>query len=125
MIVGIGIDIEEVERVRQSIERHGERFLARVFTAREIAYVEGTANRYERFTARFAAKEAGMKALGTGWSGGVGWRDVEVVNEESGRPRLELHGRAAEVAESLGATRTHVSLSHTRGMAAAQVILET
>ena len=124
MIVGVGIDLEEVERVRKSIERHGERFLQRVYTSGERAYAEAAANRYERYTARFAAKEAAMKALGTGWDHGVGWSDVEIVNDEAGRPHLELHGRAKEAAEAQGATRFHVSLSHTRGMAVAQVILE-
>jgi holo-[acyl-carrier protein] synthase len=124
MIVGIGIDIEEVDRVRQAIERHGQRFLERVFTSREIAYVESKANKWERYAARFAAKEAAMKALGTGWDKGVSWRDVEIVNQPDGCPTLALCGRAKEIAEGRGCKRTWVSLSHTRKQAAAQVILE-
>ena len=124
MVVGIGIDIEEVSRVRDAIERHGRRFLERVFTAGEIAYVESKANKWERYTARFAAKEAAMKAIGTGWDKGVTWQDVEVVNTASGCPTLVLHQRAKEIAEAKGCTRTFVTLSHTRAMAVAQVLLE-
>ena len=125
MLVGIGVDIEEVERVRVAIERHGRRLLERVYTPGEIAYVEDKANRWERYAARFAAKEAASKALGTGWAQGVGWRDVEIVNEPGGRPTLVLHGRARERADALGCARTWVSLSHTRGQAVAQVALES
>ena len=124
MIVGIGIDLEDVERVRRSIERHGARFLDRVYTPAEIAYVESKANKYERYTARFAAKEAGMKALGTGWDKGVHWRDLEVVNRNDGCPRLVLTGGALGRAEALGAKHVHISLSHTQQGAVAQVILE-
>ena len=86
MIVGSGIDIEEVSRIRGAIERHGRRFVERIFTPREVAYAEQAANRYERYTARFAAKEAAMKALGTGWDHGVRWVDVEVVSQPKSRP---------------------------------------
>jgi holo-[acyl-carrier protein] synthase len=123
-ILGIGLDLEEVPRIREAIERHGERFLARVYTDRERAYVENKANRYERYAARFAAKEAGMKALGTGWDRGVRWRDVEVVNDAHGRPRLEFHGRAREHADAQHCGAIHLSLSHSRGHAVAQVVLE-
>ena len=125
MIVGIGIDMESVERVREAIERHGERFIQRVYTPGEIAYVESKANKWERFAARFAAKEAGMKAIGTGWDKGVAWRDVEILNEADGCPTLVLHGRAKEIAERKGCKRAWVSLSHTREYAVAQVILES
>jgi holo-[acyl-carrier protein] synthase len=124
MIVGIGIDLEEVDRVREAIERHGRRFVERVFTAGEIAYVESKANKWERYTARFAAKEAAMKALGTGWDHGVTWRDVEIVNKPDGCPTLALHGRAKEIADGKGCAKTWVSLSHTRRQAVAQVVLE-
>ncbi len=124
MIVGIGIDLEEVDRVRQSIERYGERFLERVYTPAEIAYVEAKANKYERYAARFAAKEAGMKALGTGWDKGVHWKHLEVVNAPSGCPTLVLTEGARRRAEALGAKRVHISLSHTPRSAIAQVILE-
>ncbi len=124
MIVGIGIDLEDVDRVRRSIERFGARFLERVYTPAEIAYVEAKANKYERYAARFAAKEAGMKALGTGWDQGVHWKHLEVVNSPEGCPKLLLSGGARRRADALGATRTHISMSHTRARAVAQVVLE-
>src|SRR5689334_25082550 len=102
MIVGTGVDLAEVPRIQASIERYGARFLERVYTPGEIAYVERKANRFERYAGRFAAKEAGMKAIGTGWKRGVRWQDFEVANLPSGKPTLRLHGEAARVAESLG-----------------------
>lgn len=125
MIVGVGIDLEEVARIRDSIDTHGDRFLRRVYTPAEIAFVSGKANRYERYAARFAAKEAAMKALGTGWACGVQWRDIEIENDADGRPLLRLHGKAQELAERLGCRRAWVSLSHTRAGVVAQVILES
>jgi holo-[acyl-carrier protein] synthase len=124
MIVGTGVDLAEVDRIRAAIERHGAHFVERIFTVREIAYVERKANKYERYAARFAAKEAGMKAIGTGWRRGVRWQDFEVVNQASGRPTLLLHGAAAGFAALLGAKRVQLSLTHTAGMALAHVILE-
>lgn len=125
MIVGTGIDIAEVPRVRQAIERFGERFLRRVYTDGEILYCDSKANRIERYAARFAAKEAAMKALGTGWNHGVRWRDVEVSRQHGSRPTIILHGQAAEIAKRLGAAHIALSLSHTAEQAIAQVILET
>jgi holo-[acyl-carrier protein] synthase len=125
MIVGTGIDITEVPRIREAIERHGERFLKRVFTEGEIQYCESKANRVERYAARFAAKEAGMKAIGTGWNHGVRWRDIEVARKPGGRPTLLLHGKAAEFAAKLGAINIALSLTHTQQEAMAQVILES
>lgn len=124
MILGTGVDLAEVHRIEKSIERFGERFVGRVFTPFEIAYVERKANKFERYAARFAAKEAGMKAIGTGWSHGVRWRDIEVRNLPSGRPTLVWHGAAGEIAARLGVKSTHLSLTHTREMAMAMVILE-
>jgi holo-[acyl-carrier protein] synthase len=124
MILGVGTDLAEVLRIRRSMEQYGDRFLRRVFTASEIAYASPKANAAERFAARFAAKEAGMKAIGTGWSGGVRWTDFEVANEPSGRPMLRLHGAALRVAEGMGVRRTSVSLTHTAEMAFAVVLLE-
>ncbi len=124
MIVGTGIDMIEVPRIAASIERFGERFLQRVFTAGEIRYCDSKANRAERYAARFAAKEAGMKAIGTGWRGGLAWTDIEVRREPSGRPTLAFHGKAAEVATRLGVKRIALSLTHTAEHAMAQVILE-
>ena len=125
MIVGTGVDLAEVSRIRASVERYGARFVQRVFTAREIAYVERKANKYERFAARFAAKEAGMKALGTGWSRGVTWKDFEVANLPSGRPTLVLHGVAAGIATELGVKTVQLSLTHTSELALAWVLLES
>jgi len=125
VIVGLGIDVAEVDRIRQAIERHGQRFIDRVYTAAEIAYVERKVNRFERYAARFAAKEAGMKAIGTGWKRGVRWRDFEVTNLPSGRPTLQFHGAAAKVAEQLGVRNTALSITHTAGEGVAIVILES
>jgi holo-[acyl-carrier protein] synthase len=124
MIVGTGIDIAEVPRIRHAMERFGERFLLRIFTAGEIRYCDSKANRVERYAARFAAKEAAMKALGTGWNHGVRWRDCEVARMPGGRPTMSFHGKAAEFAARLGVKHAALSLSHTAEQAIAQVILE-
>ena len=124
MIVGTGIDIAEVPRVGQSIERFGERFLRRVFTEEEIRYCDSKANRVERYAARFAAKEAAMKALGTGWNRGVRWRDIEVLRQPGTRPTIRFHGVAAEFAARLGTKNIALSISHTPEHAIANVILE-
>jgi holo-[acyl-carrier protein] synthase len=124
MILGTGVDLAEVPRIRAAIERHGGRFIERIYTPPEIAYVERKANRFERYAARFAAKEAGMKAIGTGWKRGVSWRDFEVVNLPSGRPTLRLHGVASEIAQQLGVRQIWLSLTHTAELGMAHVILE-
>jgi holo-[acyl-carrier protein] synthase len=125
VIVGIGTDLAEVPRIKEAIERHGQRFIDRIFTPAEIAYVERKANRFERYAARFAAKEAGMKAIGTGWRRGVRWQDFEVTNLPSGKPTLALHGVAAVVAKRLGVVNVALSLTHTAEQAMAVVILES
>jgi holo-[acyl-carrier protein] synthase len=124
MILGTGIDIAEVPRIAAAIERFGHRFLRRVFTENEIRYCDSKANRIERYAARFAAKEAALKAIGTGWKGGVAWTDVEVRREASGRPTIAFTGKAAEFASRLGVRRASLSLSHTKDQAIASVILE-
>lgn len=124
MIVGTGIDIAEVPRIAQAIARFGPRFLERIFTPGEIRYCDAKANRAERYAARFAAKEAAMKALGTGWNHGVRWRDCEVVRAPGGRPTVIFHGRAGEFAARLGVKNAALSISHTQEHAIAQVILE-
>jgi holo-[acyl-carrier protein] synthase len=124
VIVSIGIDIIEVGRVRATLERT-PRFSARVFTEAERAYCDGRgAAAAQHYAARFAAKEAALKALGTGWSGGLAWHDVEVVANEAGAPALVFRGAALELLQSLGADTTHLTLSHTTEHAVAQVILE-
>ena len=120
MIVGSGIDLTEIGRIQQSMDRYGQRFLDRVYTAAEQAYCL----RKRKSAESFAAKEAGAKALGTGISYGVNWLEIEVVREASGRPTLRFHGRAAEFAARLGATRAALSLTHTNDLAMASVLLE-
>ena len=124
MVVGMGTDLCEIGRVKKSIERFGERFLERIYTSGEIAYCMSKKGFAESFAARFAAKEAAAKALGTGISYGVSWKEFEVKRARSGKPSLELSGRAAELAESMGVTNITLSLTHTRDMAMAVVIME-
>jgi len=124
MILGHGVDLADVQRIRRSVERFHDRFLERVFTEGERGYAGDGPRRDEHLAARFAAKEAVFKALGTGWAQGVGWTDIEVVREASGRPVLVLHGRARELAEALGVRRWHLSLTHTGTMAMASVFAE-
>jgi holo-[acyl-carrier protein] synthase len=115
-----GVDIIEISRVRQVLERYGRRFLERVYTPGEIAYCRG---RPPNLAARFAAKEATMKALGTGVRG-VGWKDIEVVRHESGAPSVKLHGRGKRRAQRLGVREISLSLSHSREYAVALVVLQ-
>ena len=125
MVIGVGTDLIEIGRIEDSIERYGERFLERVFTPGEIAYcLTKKKNSAESFAARFAAKEAGAKALGTGISRGVSWKEFEVRREASGRPTLHLSGRAAELAEAMGVRRLQLSLTHSRELALAVVVAE-
>jgi holo-[acyl-carrier protein] synthase len=125
VIVGMGIDIAEVERIRGAIERHGEVFLRRIFTVKEREYCERFKNKYERYAGRFAVKEAAMKALGTGWSRGVRWVDIEVVRQKGGRPTLALDGEARKIGEKLGVKSIALSITHTASQAYAQVIFES
>lgn len=124
MIVGTGIDLVEIERIRQSVDRFGERFLNRVYTAAEQAYCLRKRNAAESLAARFAAKEAGAKALGTGISHGVTWLEIEVVREPGGRPVVAFHGRARAIADHQGVRAVALSLTHSRDLAMASVILE-
>lgn len=124
MIVGTGIDMIEVPRVAAAIQRFGRRFVQRLFTPDEIRYCESKFNKAERYAARFAAKEAGLKAIGTGWKGGIAWTEVEVCRDPGGRPTLAFSGKAAEFAARLGVQRASLSLSHTATHAIASVILE-
>jgi holo-[acyl-carrier protein] synthase len=124
MVIGVGTDLIEIARIRQSIDRFGERFLRRVFTPREIEYCRRKKNAAESFAARFAAKEAAAKALGTGISQGVAWLELEVVRQPSGKPTLQLSGRAAQRARGLGVARISLSLTHGKDIALAVVVME-
>ena len=124
MIVGSGIDITEVDRIAGSIQRFGHRFLQRVFTEAEIRYCDAKKNKAERYAARFAAKEAAMKAIGTGLRHGVTWKDIETGHAPGGKPVLRLSGRAADFAKALGAKHIALSLTHTAQIAMAMVVLE-
>lgn len=118
-IIGIGTDITECLRIAKMIERHGDLFISRVYTPQEISYCRHRKQSTEHFTGRWAAKEAVLKALGTGWRRGISWRDVEIVNEPGGRPCVRIHGGAKSVAEALGITSIQVTISHCHGYATA------
>jgi holo-[acyl-carrier protein] synthase len=124
MVIGTGIDLVEIKRIQESMDRYGQRFLDRIYTAAEQAYCLRKRKSAESLAARFAAKEAGAKALGTGISHGVGWLEIEVVREASGRPTVQYHGRAAEIAARLGVARAALSITHTAELAMASIILE-
>lgn len=127
MIYGIGIDLAEVDRIRDAMERPatGDRFRDRVFTAGEQAYCERRRRKYESYAARFAAKEATMKALGHGWGRDVGWTEIEVAREPGGRPEIRLHGKTADLARKLGIRRFALALTHTAETAMAEVVAES
>lgn len=124
MIAGIGMDLVEVTRIQESLDRFGERFQRRVFTEVERAYCNALPHPALHFAARFAAKEAFLKAVGTGLSQGLSWKEVGVENLPSGQPVLHVEGKARERAEQMGVTHMHISLSHTQGHGAAVVVLE-
>ena len=121
MVRGIGVDIMEIDRIRESIEQHGDTFLGRIFTEREIAYCNAKQNRFQHFAARFAAKEAVSKALSTGWTGAFTWKDVEVDNDDLGKPRIALHGK---LRDSLPGCTVHVSISHDQTRVVAMALIE-
>ena len=124
MITGIGIDVIQNERIRDSIQRFGDRFLNRIYTEGEMEYCKKCAQPEIHYAARFAAKEAAFKALGTGWAAGVKWKDVEVVRLSSGKPELHLYGEALAHATDAGAKHFYVSLTHDQLVSCAVVILE-
>jgi len=125
LIVGLGLDVAEIDRIEQAIKRHGAPFIERLFTPAESAYCQRYVSPYERYAGRFAAKEAAMKALGTGWARGVRWRDIEVVREESGKPTLKLAGVALSIADGLGVKHIAMTITHSGNLAIAQVIFES
>lgn len=122
-VVGIGADLVEVERIAGAVKQFGDLFLERIYTPHEREYASAHGNYYAHLALRFAAKEAVMKALGTGWSGGIRWKDIEMVRV-SGRPEVVLYGRAKELAGELGVLNMHITASHSRGLAFCQVLLE-
>lgn len=124
MIIGIGIDAVELERFKESLERYGERIRNRLFTKLEQEYCGHFSSPLEHYAVRFAAKEAFMKAIGTGKTNQVSWCDIEILNEPSGKPILNITGAAAGIATGLGAGKYYVSLSHSRTIAAAVVVIE-
>ena len=124
MVLAIGIDVVEIDRIERAVERLGERFLDRVFTPAEREYCDSRGARFVHYAGRFAAKEAAMKALGTGWAEGVAWREVEILPSAGGPPQLSLAGVARERFDALGATRAMLSISHTHTIAIAQVLFE-
>jgi holo-[acyl-carrier protein] synthase len=124
MIIGSGIDLVEIDRIQHSMDRFGSRFLDRVYTPAEQTYCLRKRKSAESFAARFAAKEAGAKALGTGIGYGVTWREIEVGRAPGGRPTLLFHGRAAQIAAQLGVAHAALSLTHTGQLAYASVVLE-
>lgn len=121
-VIGIGTDIVECLRIAQMIERHGELFLSRVFTSREIEYCSARKAATQHYAGRWAAKEAVLKALGTGWARGIQWRDIEIRNDSSGKPSVALGGGAREICERLGVADMLVSISHCRSHATAFAI---
>jgi holo-[acyl-carrier protein] synthase len=121
-IIGIGTDITECLRIARMIERHGELFIDRVYTPDEILYCRSRKQATQHFSGRWAAKEAILKALGTGWRKGISWRDIEVRNEPGGRPVVAVRGGAREAIEQLGVTEIHVTISHCRSHATATAI---
>lgn len=121
-IIGLGTDIIEVVRIGEMIERHGELFLNRVFTDGEIRYCQRRKECYQHYAGRWAAKEAVMKTLGTGWTRGVGWQDIEVCSQQSGQPTIQIHGGARDWAEQLGVDAVLITISHCRAYATATAV---
>jgi len=124
-ILGLGLDLAQIDRLRAAIDRRGERMLDRLFTAGERAYCERRKQRVTHYAGRFAVKEAVMKVLGTGWARGVRWRDIEVVREPGSAPELVLHGVAAQIAADQGIARIHITITHDAGLAAAVAVAES
>ncbi|HUT31160.1 MAG TPA: holo-ACP synthase [Sedimentisphaerales bacterium] len=121
-IIAHGIDLVDRPRIEQMVERHGERFLNRVFTEKEQAYADANKDRMEKLAGRFAAKEAVLKLMGTGWRGKIAWTDIEVVNNPAGQPEVTLSGEVERLAEKLGITHISVSITHTANFAIASAV---
>jgi holo-[acyl-carrier protein] synthase len=123
-VVAVGLDLARIDRLEAAYGRRGERLLLRLFTDGERAYCEGRRTRFHSYAGRFAVKEAVMKVLGTGWSRGVRWRDIEVVRERGSAPRVVLHGASARIAAAKGIASIHIAITHDAGIAAAVAIAE-
>jgi holo-[acyl-carrier protein] synthase len=121
-ILAHGIDLVDFARIEQMLSRHGERFLERVFTAAEQAYARGNRNQIEKLSGRFAAKEAVLKLIGTGWRGSIAWTDIEVINDSSGRPIVNLSGEVKKISENLGISQISISITHTANFAIASAV---
>lgn len=124
MILGIGMDVVEIDRFQRALERHGDRFRSRLFTNRERGYCESNVNSVPYFSVRFAAKEAFAKALGKGIAEGIRWTDVEILRAENGKPSIQLHGKAEELFRMNGGKHVWLSMTHSHNIAAATVVLE-
>ncbi len=124
-IVAHGIDLVDCPRIEQMIQRHGERFIQRVFTATEQAYAEANKNKVEKLAGRFAAKEAVLKLIGTGWRGKIAWTDIEIINNSSGQPKVTLDGEVEKIADKLGIKHISVSITHTANFAIASAVALT
>ncbi len=124
MILGIGTDVIEVRRIKEAIERHGDRIVKRLFTPLEIEYCSSRKNPAMHYAGRFAAKESAFKAMGRGWGGEISWKDVETYNEPSGAPHLNFYGKALEVVTEKKMTASYISISHVEEIATAIVVLE-
>lgn len=124
MVIGVGVDIVEISRITRALDK-GVSLMRKVFTPEEVSYCSQRKNRYQHFAGRFAAKEAALKALGTGWQNGIRWKDVEVTAGKMGRPELQLHGKASEVFQQSGARQALVTITHSDNYAVAVVIMET
>ncbi len=121
-IIGNGIDIVECSRIDSLIKRHGQRFLERIFTQAELDYCMNRKREIEHLAGRFAAKEAILKVIGTGWRGEISWKDMEIVNDSAGKPEIKLTGKTAEIANQLGIERILLTISHTENYAVASAI---
>ncbi len=122
MIIAHGIDLVDCPRIEDMINRHNERFINRVFTSAEQAYADSNKNRIEKYAGRFAAKEAVLKLIGTGWRGKIAWTDIEIVNNSSGRPQVNLDGEVKKITEKLGITQISISITHTANFAIASAV---
>ncbi|MCH7556207.1 MAG: holo-ACP synthase [Planctomycetes bacterium] len=124
-IIAHGIDLVDCPRIEEMVARHGERFIQRVFTAAEQAYAEANKNKIEKLAGRFAAKEAILKLVGTGWRGKIAWTDIEIINNSSGQPEVTLGGEVEKIADKLGIKHISVSITHTANFAIASAVALT